>query len=122
DERVTLPSGEYPQRLKPRLILRLTARLEAAPFQSGAVGSSFSASCKSSCSENSESIPVVKVYLGKVYRSSTGQPRRLSLRGFCRRTLQRTTSTSLTLSRARKNLIEAKSRKRFSMWRLLKTR
>ena len=35
---------------------------------------------------------------------------------------QRTTSTSLTLSRARKNLMEAKSRKRVSMWRLLKTR
>ena len=34
----------------------------------------------------------------------------------------RTTSTSRILSRARKNLIEAKSRKRVSMWRLLKTR
>ena len=33
-----------------------------------------------------------------------------------------TTSTSLTLSRARKNFMEAKSRKRVSMWRLLKTR
>src|SRR5437763_9669069 len=34
---------------------------------------------------------------------------------------QRTTRTSRMLSRERKNLIEAKSRNRFSMWRLLNT-
>ena len=43
--------------------------------------------------------------------------------GFPRRpSVYRTTRTSRTLSRARKNLMEAKSRKRVSMWRLLKTR
>src|SRR5579862_4110946 len=52
-------------------------------------------------------------------RLQASKIRALAPEGGC---AHRTTSTSLTLSRARKNLIEAKSRNSVSIWRLLKTR